>query len=146
MNSSVHSIQVVFHVQKSLYDALNLFLCTEKDFLNETVLLSSLNKEVLLENKRDIVGEKSRIPSLSGPPNTCTFRLTEREKRDLDYKKKILRLAKDHKSAGDVEKRNRYYIPKEDEKQSDKYVEEEGPIGMNDLTPHINPFPHIDAF
>ena len=62
--------------------------------------------------------------------NDYYFRLTEREKRDLDYKKKVLKLAKEHKTAGGVEKANRYYIPKEDEKPTDKYIEEEGPKGQ----------------
>lgn len=57
------------------------------------------------------------------------FRLTEREKRDLEYKKKVLKLAKEHKSAGDIEKVNRYFIPKEDDKPSEKYFEEDGPKG-----------------
>jgi hypothetical protein len=41
----------------------------------------------------------------------------------------VLRLAKEHKSAGDMEKVNRYFIPKEDDKPSDKYFEEDGPKG-----------------
>ena len=30
----------------------------------------------------------------------------------------------------EIEKVNRYYIPKDDEKPQDRYVEEEGPKGM----------------
>ncbi|XP_053376709.1 pre-mRNA-splicing factor ATP-dependent RNA helicase DHX16-like [Mercenaria mercenaria] len=56
-------------------------------------------------------------------------KLTEKEKHELEYKKKVLKLAKEHKSAGDKEKVNRYFIPKEDDKPSDKYFKEEGPEG-----------------
>ncbi|XP_022085325.1 putative pre-mRNA-splicing factor ATP-dependent RNA helicase DHX16 [Acanthaster planci] len=58
--------------------------------------------------------------------------LTSREKRDLEYKKTVLKLAQDHKSAGEKQKEGRYYIPKEDEKPSDKYIEpvlEEAELG-----------------
>jgi len=55
--------------------------------------------------------------------------LTDRERRDLEYKKKVLLLAKEHRSAGDIEKVNRYFIPKEDDKPQEKYFEEEGPKG-----------------
>ncbi|XP_053377827.1 pre-mRNA-splicing factor ATP-dependent RNA helicase DHX16-like isoform X1 [Mercenaria mercenaria] len=58
-------------------------------------------------------------------------KLTEEEKHELEYKKKVLKLAKEHKSAGDMEKVNKYFIPKEDEKPSDKYFQEEGPKGPN---------------
>lgn len=58
-------------------------------------------------------------------------KLTLRERKELEYKKRVLKLAKEHKSAGDVDKINRYYIPKEDEKPSDKYMEEDGPKGPN---------------
>ncbi|XP_052241879.1 pre-mRNA-splicing factor ATP-dependent RNA helicase DHX16-like isoform X2 [Dreissena polymorpha] len=57
--------------------------------------------------------------------------LTARERRDLEYKKTVLKLAKEHRSAGDVEKVNRYFIPKEDDKPQDKYFEEEGAKGPN---------------
>lgn len=57
------------------------------------------------------------------------FSLTDRERRDLEYKKTVLKLAKEHRSAGDVEKVNRYFIPKEDDKPQEKYFEEEGGKG-----------------
>lgn len=43
-------------------------------------------------------------------------KLTDRERKDLDYKKKIRDLAKDYKKAGAKEKderKNRYYMPEE---------------------------------
>mgnify|MGYP001791614338 len=42
------------------------------------------------------------------------FSLTEKEKKRLDYKKKVLALAKDHKRAGEIEKVDRYVIPDAD--------------------------------
>ncbi len=42
------------------------------------------------------------------------FSLTKREKSDLDYKRKILTLAKEHEKAGELEKVDRYYMPKDD--------------------------------
>jgi len=39
---------------------------------------------------------------------------TKREKRDLDYKKTVLSLAKQHRSASDLEKVDRYYMPADD--------------------------------
>lgn len=41
-------------------------------------------------------------------------RLTEREKKDIAYKRKLLTLAKDHKAARDIEKVDRYYVPRDD--------------------------------
>lgn len=43
-------------------------------------------------------------------------RLTEREKKELEYKKKVRDLARDYKTAGAKEKeerKNRYYMPEE---------------------------------
>lgn len=43
-------------------------------------------------------------------------RLTEHERKDLEYKKQIRDLAKDYKKAGNKEKeerKNRYYMPEE---------------------------------
>ena len=57
------------------------------------------------------------------------FRLSKKEKQDLEYKKTVLKLAKEHRDAKEIEKVNRYYIPKDDEKPQDRYVEEEGPKG-----------------
>nr|XP_022327385.1 putative pre-mRNA-splicing factor ATP-dependent RNA helicase DHX16 [Crassostrea virginica] len=56
--------------------------------------------------------------------------LTQREKREREYKKTVLKLAKDHHKAREVEKVNRYYMPKDDVKPTDKYEEdltEKGP-------------------
>lgn len=49
--------------------------------------------------------------------------LTERERKELKYKKTVLDLAKEHRKAGDKEREGRYYIPRDDEKPSDRYVE-----------------------
>ncbi|XP_002734191.1 pre-mRNA-splicing factor ATP-dependent RNA helicase DHX16-like [Saccoglossus kowalevskii] len=49
--------------------------------------------------------------------------LTEREKKELKYRKTVLTLAKEHKKAGEFEKEHRYYMPKDDMKPSDRYVE-----------------------
>ncbi|XP_077987074.1 pre-mRNA-splicing factor ATP-dependent RNA helicase DHX16-like [Glandiceps talaboti] len=53
----------------------------------------------------------------------ATSDLTEREQKELKYKKTVLKLAKEHKIAGEVEKEHRYYMPKDDVKPSDRYVE-----------------------
>ena len=42
------------------------------------------------------------------------FRVTDRERKDYEYKKRVLRLAKEHKAAGEIEKVDRYYMPKDD--------------------------------
>jgi len=39
---------------------------------------------------------------------------TKREKHDLNYKKTVLSLAKQHRSASDLEKVDRYYLPADD--------------------------------
>lgn len=41
--------------------------------------------------------------------------MTEKEKKRLEYKKKVLALAKDHRKAGDIEKVDRYVIPDADQ-------------------------------
>ena len=40
--------------------------------------------------------------------------LTERERRDLHYKKNVLKLAREHRAAGAIEKVDRYYVPRDD--------------------------------
>ncbi|XP_072176721.1 pre-mRNA-splicing factor ATP-dependent RNA helicase DHX16-like [Diadema setosum] len=52
--------------------------------------------------------------------------LTERERKELKYKRTVLELAKEHRKAGDKEREGRYYMPRDDEKPADKYVE---PVG-----------------
>ncbi|XP_005090962.1 pre-mRNA-splicing factor ATP-dependent RNA helicase DHX16 [Aplysia californica] len=51
-------------------------------------------------------------------------KLTKREQKDLEYKKTVLKLAKEHRAAGELEKVDRYYIPKDDVKPQEKYVED----------------------
>lgn len=41
-------------------------------------------------------------------------KLTAREKRDIEYKRKVLTLAKEHRSASEMEKVDRYYMPRDD--------------------------------
>ena len=57
--------------------------------------------------------------------------MTKREKAELDYKKKMLKLAKEHEQAGEVEKVNRYFMPKDDVKPQDKYIEDKQEKGPN---------------
>ncbi|XP_071964030.1 pre-mRNA-splicing factor ATP-dependent RNA helicase DHX16-like [Antedon mediterranea] len=52
--------------------------------------------------------------------------LTEKEKRNLEYKKTILDLTKRYDKAGDKEKEDRYYIPTDDAKPQERYVEPKG--------------------
>ncbi|XP_050406181.1 pre-mRNA-splicing factor ATP-dependent RNA helicase DHX16 isoform X1 [Patella vulgata] len=52
-------------------------------------------------------------------------RLSSREKKELEYKKRVLKLASEHRKAGDIEKVSRYHMPKDDVKPEDKYVEDE---------------------
>ena len=59
-------------------------------------------------------------------------KLTEREKKNVEYKKTVLKLAKEYEKVGDVEKTKRYYIPKETDKPSDKYVEDESEKGVRE--------------
>ncbi|ESO83803.1 hypothetical protein LOTGIDRAFT_197014, partial [Lottia gigantea] len=52
-------------------------------------------------------------------------KLSKREKQNIEYKKKVLKLASEHLKAGEIEKVNRYYMPKDDVKPEDRYVEDE---------------------
>lgn len=58
-------------------------------------------------------------------------KLTKKEHAELEYKKKVLKLAKEHRKAGDVEKVNRYYMPDGDVKPQEKYVEDQNERGPN---------------
>ena len=51
------------------------------------------------------------------------FKLSERERKQLDYKKTVYNLAKDYKKAGELEKVDRYSMPTEGTKPS-KYDDE----------------------
>lgn len=51
--------------------------------------------------------------------------LTEREKKDLEYKKTILDLARKHDRASEIEKVQRYHMPEDRKKEVDQYVEDE---------------------
>ncbi|XP_055897569.1 pre-mRNA-splicing factor ATP-dependent RNA helicase DHX16-like isoform X1 [Biomphalaria glabrata] len=51
-------------------------------------------------------------------------KLTKKEQKDLEYKKTVLKLAKEHKAAGEIEKIDRYHIPRDDALPQDKYVED----------------------
>lgn len=52
------------------------------------------------------------------------FRLTEREKQEIAYKKRILNLAKEHESARDIIKVQRYMMPEERRGKEDFQYEE----------------------
>ena len=41
------------------------------------------------------------------------YSLTKKEKKDIAYKKSLLHLVKEHKAAGQVEKVDRYFVPKD---------------------------------
>ena len=58
--------------------------------------------------------------------------LTSREKRERDYKRKVFSLAKEHDKAGELEKVQRYEMPKDNQAPA-KYdqIIEEGDIGPN---------------
>lgn len=58
-------------------------------------------------------------------------KLTKAEKQNLQYKKEILTLATEHKKAADMERVNRFYMPSENEKIVDRYVEDETEKGPN---------------
>lgn len=61
-----------------------------------------------------------------------TEELTEREKKDLDYKRTLRDLAKDYKKAGakeQEERKNRYYMP--EEKRSKVSSEGSGPVAVD---------------
>ncbi|RWS27129.1 pre-mRNA-splicing factor ATP-dependent RNA helicase DHX16-like protein [Leptotrombidium deliense] len=49
--------------------------------------------------------------------------LSKAEQAELEYKKTVLKYAKDHDKARDLEKIQRYHIPKEDGKPFEEYVE-----------------------
>ncbi|PIK35386.1 putative pre-mRNA-splicing factor ATP-dependent RNA helicase DHX16-like [Apostichopus japonicus] len=51
--------------------------------------------------------------------------LSEREKKDIEYKKTVLGLAKQHRRAGDKMKEGRYYMPEEDEEKEYQLVVDE---------------------
>ncbi|XP_028392576.1 pre-mRNA-splicing factor ATP-dependent RNA helicase DHX16-like [Dendronephthya gigantea] len=60
------------------------------------------------------------------------FNLSKREKKEIEYKKTVLNLAKDYKKAGELEKVDRYSMPKEGTKPS-KYDDE---VIMEELGPN----------
>ncbi|XP_076455055.1 pre-mRNA-splicing factor ATP-dependent RNA helicase DHX16-like [Babylonia areolata] len=58
-------------------------------------------------------------------------RLTEKECKDLNYKKNVLKLAMEHRAAKEIERVDRYYLPKDDVKPQDKYMEDATERGPN---------------
>lgn len=69
--------------------------------------LSKREQEKLEDLEAEIVDEEYLFSS---------DRLTERERKDLEYKKKVRDLAQEYKKAGAREKeerKNRYYMPEE---------------------------------
>ncbi|XP_070177312.1 pre-mRNA-splicing factor ATP-dependent RNA helicase DHX16-like isoform X2 [Littorina saxatilis] len=57
--------------------------------------------------------------------------LTEKERRNMDYKRNVLKLAKEHKKAKEIERVDRYFLPEDDVKPQEKYVEDAKEIGPN---------------
>ncbi|XP_067933962.1 pre-mRNA-splicing factor ATP-dependent RNA helicase DHX16-like [Watersipora subatra] len=57
--------------------------------------------------------------------------LTEKEKKRLEYKERVLELSKAHKKAGDLQKVDRYIIPDADKKPNERYVEDPSEAGPN---------------
>lgn len=80
------------------------------------------NKDKLDDLEAEIIDEEY----LFGDTN-----LSEREKKELKYKKKVLELAKEHRKAGEKQKADHYYMPKDDVKPSEKYEEDEFEKGPN---------------
>nr|VEL28527.1 unnamed protein product [Protopolystoma xenopodis] len=67
------------------------------------------------------------------------LRLTEQEKEDLKYKKIIFETAIAHQQAGNLEAASRYFIPTENRRPDDKYLEDErekGPHGEHKKWEH----------
>ena len=50
-------------------------------------------------------------------------KLTKKEQKEIEFKKKVLEIAREHEKAGDIIDVKRYHIPKEDEKPGENYVE-----------------------
>ncbi|XP_025112674.1 pre-mRNA-splicing factor ATP-dependent RNA helicase DHX16-like [Pomacea canaliculata] len=59
------------------------------------------------------------------------MKLTEKEKKTVEYKQTVLKLAKEHKAAKEIERVNRYFLPEEDMKPQEKYVEDATEKGPN---------------
>lgn len=49
--------------------------------------------------------------------------LTEKEKRDIEYKQNVLQLAKEHDKAAEIEQKRKYFIPSETAQPGNDYVE-----------------------
>lgn len=49
----------------------------------------------------------------------------------MKYKKKVLQLAKEHRKAGEKQKADHYYMPKDDVKPTEKYEEDDTEKGPN---------------
>ncbi|XP_033123605.1 pre-mRNA-splicing factor ATP-dependent RNA helicase DHX16-like [Anneissia japonica] len=54
------------------------------------------------------------------------LKLSEKERRDAEYKKTILQLTKNYKKSGDKEREERYHMPTDDAKPQERYVEPKG--------------------
>ncbi len=78
--------------------------------------LAKRKEDKLVELRDDIVDEEFLFDQST---------LTERERRELRYKKKILELAEKHDKASEVEKVQRYHMPDKDLKEHETYVEAE---------------------
>ncbi|XP_054712032.1 pre-mRNA-splicing factor ATP-dependent RNA helicase DHX16-like [Uloborus diversus] len=77
--------------------------------------LSKRKEDKLLELEGDIQDEEYLFSDV---------RLTSKEKKELEYKKKILELAKQHDKAKEMEKIERYHMPEASRKEPSKKYEE----------------------
>ncbi|CAK9295337.1 unnamed protein product [Gordionus sp. m RMFG-2023] len=75
--------------------------------------LEKREKEKVLELEADLVDEQYLFDETE---------LTLKEKLDIQYKKKVLKIAKDYQEADQVEKIQRYYIPQGKDEPSSKKV------------------------
>lgn len=57
--------------------------------------------------------------------------LTKREKAEIEYKKKVLQYAQQHRAAREIENVDRYYMPRDDVKPNESYVDDPTEKGPN---------------
>ncbi|GIY30037.1 pre-mRNA-splicing factor ATP-dependent RNA helicase DHX16 [Caerostris darwini] len=84
-----------------------------------------------VESRRDYLAKRKedKLIELEGDIQDDEYlfsdvKLTSKEKKELDYKKKILELAKQHEKAKEIEKIERYHIPEASGKNISKKYEE----------------------
>ena len=68
----------------------------------------------LIVHSADLSTERASFILWDGCVRSESSVRSKREKHDLEYKKKVLSLAKQHRSASDMEKVDRYFMPADD--------------------------------